>query len=206
MDFYKMQSPPPWDIHLSLDEMHPLVKSARAFAIEAHGTQTYSWKWKPQPYVRHLDHTVSLVQHSYPDEINAQIVGYLHDVIEDTSRTYDDILREFGSVIADNVLLCSDKVGLDRDDSKALTNAAFARADDLIYEPALRAKAADRLANWGLSLEDGKTKKCARYLAEYPSFREAIARPLNSKLIDELEVVNDQAHRNLQDIKHRFST
>lgn len=36
------------------------------------------------------------------------LTGLLHDIIEDTNYTYDDLKEKFGTVIADNVLLVSE--------------------------------------------------------------------------------------------------
>jgi (p)ppGpp synthase/HD superfamily hydrolase len=56
------------------------VSRARAFAIKAHGEQRYG----DQRYSFHLEAVAELL---HPFGIDAQTVGYLHDVVEDTPLT-----------------------------------------------------------------------------------------------------------------------
>ena len=61
-----------------------MLDKARAFALTAHGSQMYG----DRPYAFHLEAVVSLLSGYGTD---AQIVGYLHDVIEDTRVTEDEV-------------------------------------------------------------------------------------------------------------------
>ena len=54
-----------------------MLDQARAFALAAHGDQMYG----ARPYSFHLDAVVRLLS---PYGIEAQVIGYLHDVVEDT--------------------------------------------------------------------------------------------------------------------------
>ena len=64
------------------------IHQANTFAIRAHGNQQYGDK----PYVVHLDAVAELLT-KYGE--TAQIIAYLHDVIEDTEITYTDVKNEF---------------------------------------------------------------------------------------------------------------
>ncbi len=142
---------------------------ARSFAIAAHGDQMYG----DQPYVFHLDAVVGLLT---PFGDQAQIAGYLHDVVEDTDVSLQKGREEFGDRIADCVALVTDENGFNRKERKARTNAKLsAVASD--NEMALVVKAADRLANLQMSARGGSGSKLNMYRREHLAFRQAAYRP-----------------------------
>lgn len=82
--------------------MTTLAQRAKAFAIEAHGDQMYG----ERPYHFHLEGVVNNIAERNKDNPMLQVlcaIGWLHDVIEDTSVTYDTLVREFGVCIAEAV-------------------------------------------------------------------------------------------------------
>ncbi len=148
---------------------------ARTFALAAHGGQRYG----DHPYSFHLD-AVAAVLAPYGEE--AQVVGYLHDVIEDTATTRADVERQFGGRVAALVSLVTDEAGANRKERKAKTNAKLAGVGPE-QSLALIVKAADRLANLRASAEGGAGSKLGMYRGEHPAFRQAAFRP---GLCDEL--------------------
>ena len=78
---------------------------ALAFAIEAHGDQTR--KGGTVPYVAHLLGVASLVLEAEGDEEMA-IAGLLHDTVEDTGTTVEQITAAFGPRVATIVEGCTD--------------------------------------------------------------------------------------------------
>ncbi len=90
-----------------------LVEEAKEFAIKKHSDQTR--KDGVTPYVTHCVSVANLaVEHSTTEnkeEIdNILMASYLHDTIEDTNTTYEEIEIKFGGVVAALVLeLTSDK-------------------------------------------------------------------------------------------------
>ena len=80
-------------------EKMDIIKQAREFAIERHGDQ----KYKDHPYIYHLDGVRSLVE-EFDGGFLAQAVALLHDVLEDTDTTYEDLIHEFNREIADIVV------------------------------------------------------------------------------------------------------
>lgn len=78
--------------------MTTLIEKAKQFAKEAHKNHTESDAFKT-PYYFHLQRVASLVQLSggSEEEIAA---AWLHDTVEDTGVTIEDIEREFGKHIA----------------------------------------------------------------------------------------------------------
>lgn len=140
---------------------------ARAYAIEAHGDQPYG----DQPYVVHLDAVAELVR-CYGEQ--AEVLAYLHDVIEDTARTQDDLAAVFGRYLAKCVADISDEPGRNRRERKAATNRKLSRIEG---GPVPIVKPADRLANMRSCLLEGKSSLVQMYRKEYPAFRQAIYRP-----------------------------
>ncbi|RQO44135.1 hypothetical protein DBV14_25220 [Variovorax sp. KBW07] len=142
--------------------------AARAYAIEMHGDQKYG----DHPYVHHLDAVVALLQ---PYGAGAQVVGYLHDVVEDTDATVSEVQERFGDLVARCVSLLTDAPGDNRKERKAKTYAALAlvTGDE---ELALVVKAADRLANVRACVADGHRTLWETYRGEHPTFRAAAFR------------------------------
>ena len=149
--------------------MLDLVAHAREFAIAAHKNQRYG----ALPYVVHLDAVAELVT-SYGNE--AQIVAYLHDVVEDTHVSLDMVRAEFGDRIAKLVSLVTDEPGPSRVERKSLTNVKLSAVSDAEFV-AIVVKTADRLANVRMSIAEGNSKTLAMYRGEHSQFRAAVHRP-----------------------------
>jgi len=136
---------------------------ARSFAIAAHGSQPYG----TLPYSAHLDAVAELAA---PFGEQAQVVAYLHDVVEDTTVPVERVRERFGPLVAECVALLSDAPGADRAERKAKTYARLAEVSGPT-EVALVVKAADRFANVRACVSDGKRQLWQRYKGEHPVFR-----------------------------------
>ena len=160
--------------------MHPDVADARAFAIAAHGDQAYG----EFPYVHHLDAVAAILA---PYGITAQVIGYLHDTIEDTPVTREEVEARFGTHVADCVAILTDEPGPNRKARKQLTYAKMAQVG-ASHELALVAKVADRLANVRACIASGNSGMRAMYRDEHATFRPAVFRDgLCDPLWDELD-------------------
>jgi (p)ppGpp synthase/HD superfamily hydrolase len=73
---------------------------ARLFAREAHAGQRN--KHDGEPYIRHVERVVEHLRKAGADDITLAC-AWLHDVVEDTATTLEDIRRSFGSEIRDVV-------------------------------------------------------------------------------------------------------
>lgn len=77
------------------------IRRAIEFAKEAHKGQLR--KYTHEPYIVHPI-SVALLVHDTMDHVDYDddmvIAALLHDVLEDTNRTYNDIEREFGTNVA----------------------------------------------------------------------------------------------------------
>jgi (p)ppGpp synthase/HD superfamily hydrolase len=157
-----------------------MLDTARSFAVAAHGEQPYG----DRPYAYHLDAVASLLA-PYGEE--AQVVGYLHDVVEDTKTTAAEVESRFGSHIAACVALLTDEPAPNRKERKAKTYAKLAEVRGRT-ELALVVKAADRLANVQACVADRKRVLWEVYRNEQGAFRGAAYRPgLCDRLWSELE-------------------
>lgn len=74
-----------------------LVERAYEIAKKAHEGQVDS---QNKPYITHPEYVASLCETE-----EEKIVAYLHDTVEDTSVTLEQIREEFGDIIADAVAL-----------------------------------------------------------------------------------------------------
>ena len=79
-----------------------LIERAEVFAVQAHGPQKR--KYTGEPYIVHPIEVMNIVK-TVKDKTDAMLAAaLLHDVIEDTEATYDDVLVNFGPLVADFVL------------------------------------------------------------------------------------------------------
>jgi (p)ppGpp synthase/HD superfamily hydrolase len=144
------------------------VDEARAFAVTAHGEQRYG----DQPYSVHLDAVAKLAA---PYGELARVVAYLHDTVEDTEASLDDIRTRFGALAAECVALLTDAPGANRKERKAKTYACLATVAGPT-ELALIVKAADRLANVRACVAGQNAGLWQMYRGEQAAFRSAAYR------------------------------
>ncbi len=87
-----------------------LITRAASFACEAHTTHRRKGD-AAEPYVNHLAEVAMLLA---ADGADASLVaaGYLHDTLEDTSVTYDDLVKEFDRDVAELVRVMTDDESL----------------------------------------------------------------------------------------------
>lgn len=86
--------------------LYSLINKAVIFCLKAHAGQCR--KGTDIPYATHpLNVGMILTRFNCPE--NLIVAGLLHDCIEDTSVTFEDLKREFNETIADLVQGCSEK-------------------------------------------------------------------------------------------------
>lgn len=143
-------------------------KEARDFAVTAHSDQKYG----NHPYVVHLDAVAEIASH-YGE--TAQIVSYLHDVVEDTPVTSTEVRDNFGDLVAECVSLLTDEPGSNRKERKAKTYQKLAQVAGT-SELSLIVKAADRLANVRACINDKNLSLLEMYRSEQQAFQQAAYR------------------------------
>jgi (p)ppGpp synthase/HD superfamily hydrolase len=144
-------------------QVGPRFVAALDWAIECHGTQRK--KGSDVPYVAHLLAVAGLVLDDGGTEKQAA-AALLHDVLEDTDATAEEVRERFGRKVARIVVACSDvpadgkhtkqrKVQAEKQSGKRDASTWRARKERSIaklYDPstprgALRVRAADALVN-----------------------------------------------------------
>jgi (p)ppGpp synthase/HD superfamily hydrolase len=73
-----------------------LIEKARIYAIGAHARINQLRKYTRQPYDVHLKAVAELVA-SVSDDEALIAAAWLHDTVEDTPATFEDLEREFGA-------------------------------------------------------------------------------------------------------------
>ncbi len=131
---------------------------ARMVADKAHGEQPYDEMF---PYTKHLDDVVGVLK-EFGYSGKYVVAGYLHDVIEDTGVSYNDIKHHFGVEVAEIVFCVTDELGRNRKERKEKTLPKTASNPDAII-----VKLADRIAN---VRHGGKVKMYSKEHSEFKSF------------------------------------
>ena len=142
-----------------------VVNHAIQFATMAHGNQVRKGN-AFVPYIFHpIDVADEIIYHSDlpADQMEQAIIdAILHDVIEDTAATYQDLVDQFGQTTADDVLGVSKNTELPKaeqfDDMIRRAKAAAPRVQCV--------KMADRLSNLKVFPDFWDREKIAQYLQE----------------------------------------
>ena len=95
--------------------MKDLLSKAIKFAKEKHEGQTR--KGSNKPYITHIFAVAKILEEENAD-IKTIIVGVLHDTLEDTNTTIEELTKEFGVEISCMVDTLSEKKGLAYNDRK----------------------------------------------------------------------------------------
>ncbi len=115
--------------------MADLVQRARAFAHQAHNAIQQRRKYTGDLYTVHVDAVAELVA-SVTDDANMIAAGYLHDTVEDTPTTFEDIAEHFNADVAYLVVYLTDiskpKDG-NRATRKAIDRAHIAKGDSRVH-------------------------------------------------------------------------
>lgn len=118
------------------------LKKAIDFATEKHKGQ-YRKNSKKEEYIIHpIEVMIILRDHGVTDQV-ALVGAVLHDTIEDTSATYEEILELFGEEVADVVLEVSDNKSLPKLERKKFQVSKISKKSFA----ARMIKIADKLSN-----------------------------------------------------------
>lgn len=137
----------------------PLVQLAQAIAVRAHTGQVDK---NVRPYIGHPARVAERVG----GDDGAQIVAWLHDVVEDTEVSLEDLRRQFPDFVVDAVDAMSKRTGEPLDDYYARVRA------DPIARAVKLADIADNTDPDRLALLEEPTR--LRLLAKYDHARRAL--------------------------------
>ncbi len=115
-------SPPSGDGNGGHVKENPVLLFARAldFAARKHVHQRRKGELA-EPYVNHLSDVARLLaEATNGEDVTVIVAGLLHDTIEDTETSFDDLMKEFGREIADLVAEVTDDMSLPRAERKRL--------------------------------------------------------------------------------------
>lgn len=140
------------------------VKAMRMAEI-AHAGQQYS---DGVAYVSHLRAVTQVLERYGLTNPVIIAAAWLHDAIEDTTVSYNDIKKSQGVDVAELVYAVTSELGRNRKERNAKTYPKLREAGEL----AIVLKLADRIANIeaGLSSGEGKTDMYAAEFGEFASW------------------------------------
>jgi (p)ppGpp synthase/HD superfamily hydrolase len=168
--------------------------SAGAYALERHGEQDHGCL----KIGDHLADVVENVRKHYDPHINIcdpeEVIAaaWLHDVVEDTGTSPEDIHRRFGGNVGNLVDLLTDKEGKNRMERHLRTYHMIRRDPD-----ATLIKLCDRRHNQARSIKHGE-HWMAMYLKEYIYFKFALWKPGQfAALWDELDQQYEEMKRKM---------
>lgn len=141
----------------------PLVLEAACFAAQRHASQRRKGT-EHEPYINHLLEVAALLaEGTDPVDVNLVVAGLLHDVIEDTSTTREEVLRRFGEDVASLVMEVTDDKSLPKHVRKDLQ----VQRAPLKSARAQKLKAADKISNLRSLIASPPTDWNAERRAEY---------------------------------------
>lgn len=168
--------------------------AAGAFALERHGRQDHGCL----KIEDHLKDVVDNVRKHYDPHVNMRdpeeviAAAWLHDIIEDTDTSLEEIADKFGDNVEEMVSLLTDKHGRNRMERHLRTYHMIRRDPD-----ALLIKLCDRRHNQARSIKHGE-HWLAMYAKEYTYFKFALWTPHKFvPLWDELDAQYEEMQRKL---------
>lgn len=156
-----------------IEDFDEQYRAAVEFAIEHHGDQQYGLGI---PYVTHLVQvSMVLVRFGFHPGVGSEadqqrsrnliIAAILHDVVEDTDVTREDVASEFGEAVALLVYAVSNEPGKNRRERHAKSHHKLIEIED-----GITLKLADRIANIENALATGN-KIIGMYRKEWAGFK-----------------------------------
>lgn len=127
-----------------MDDHNTLRRMAEAFdfAARAHAHQKRKGQ-AAEPYINHLADVAARLARSPRADVETVIAGLLHDVVEDTGRTIEEVEASFGPTVAGYVREVTDDKSLPKEERKRRQVETAARKSD----GAKRIKLADKASN-----------------------------------------------------------
>lgn len=155
-------------------------EKAILFAEQAHQGQQYGL----YPYIYHPKQVAEIAEEIGFDE-DTIVACILHDVIEDTPISYNDVKKEFGEDVAEIVYAVTDELGRNRKERHDKTYPKI-KANP----KAIATKLCDRIANVREAKESG-SKMLSMYKKEHLEFYTQLYTPSSDLCIEKawLELV-----------------
>ncbi|MBR0736394.1 HD domain-containing protein [Bradyrhizobium liaoningense] len=140
-----------------------LISEAAELAARRHNGMARKGRGN-EPYINHLAEVANLLA-AATDGADAELVaaGWLHDVIEDTDMTRDELVEKFSGRVASLVVECTDDMSLPKAErrQKQIEDAPKKSADAKLI------KIADKISNTGARIQTDPTAEERDDLADY---------------------------------------
>jgi (p)ppGpp synthase/HD superfamily hydrolase len=159
------------------------VNKAMNFAIAKHGDQKYGGD---KPYVYHLNCVFMVLRRFGVDNEALLQAAFLHDVIEDTNTTYEEVEATFGNEVAELVEAVTNEEGINRKERHLKTYPKIRAVHNSII-----LKLADRIANVEETFKnkDSRNEKLfAMYVQEHRNFKHELYHPGQSPIAHQMWV------------------
>ncbi len=158
-----------------------LISEAAELAARRHNGMARKGRGN-EPYINHLAEVASLLAIA-TDGADAELVaaGWLHDTIEDTDTTREELAERFSARVADLVVECTDDMSLPKTErrQRQIENAPH-------KSPAAKLiKIADKISNTGARIVPRPSKDERDDLADYAAWAEKVVagcRGINPRL------------------------
>jgi guanosine-3',5'-bis(diphosphate) 3'-pyrophosphohydrolase len=129
-------------------DSHKITKAFN-FAAQKHSSQRRKGA-DAEPYINHpVEVGYLLAVNTDGKDVDLICAGVLHDTLEDTETSYEELVREFGKTVADIVQECTDDTSLTREERKRLQAENIGHKSD----KAKMLKIADKTSNLNSTLE-----------------------------------------------------
>ncbi|NEU99383.1 HD domain-containing protein [Bradyrhizobium uaiense] len=147
-----------------------LVSEAAELAAHRHNGMTRKGRGS-EPYINHLAEVASLLA-EVTDGADAELVaaGWLHDTIEDTETTREELAQKFSERVASLVVECTDDMSL----PKAVRRQRQIEDTPHKSPDARLIKTADKVSNIGARIVPHPSKDERDDLADYAAWAEKV--------------------------------
>jgi (p)ppGpp synthase/HD superfamily hydrolase len=147
-----------------------LVCEAAELAARRHTGQQRKGRGN-ESYVNHLAEVASLLS-AATEGADAELVaaGWLHDTLEDTATTHEELARLFGLRVAGLVQECTDDMGLPRSERRRLQVIDVPHKSD----SAKLIKIADKISNVRARIFADPSREQREELADYVAWAEQV--------------------------------
>lgn len=169
------QNPSQSDKETTISDTVTLLDAAE-FAARVHQNQRRKGRSK-RPYIGHCIEVAStLVSVGKVDDVNVIVAALLHDVVEDTDTTNDEIRDRYGAVVADLVAEVTDDKNLKKKERKELQ----VEHAPTISPSAKLIKIADKISNVREIANDPPKKWGANRQRKYFDWAERVVNAMGS--------------------------
>ncbi len=151
----------------------------------------------PLPYITHLM-AVMMIVRDYSDDEDTLIASLLHDTLEDTDYTEDELVEDFGGDVRDIIVDLSEPQDTDTKKHSWLEQKKhYAKKLKKASDPALIISAADKIHNMRTIVEE--------YFDDHSRFMQEFKGTLDDRLLMYQDISNVLNSRLKNDIIHEFN-